>query len=315
MRGATLAGGRAPKKQPESEDAIVPSKPARRDAADLTSFDGASDARIEAITGAVVAVVAGENGFQQGLRFADVEARRPVDPEKTLFRIASISKLFTWTAVMQLVEAGKIDLNTDINTYLKDLKIPATFEQPITMKHLLTHTPGFEDLVIGLFAHKPEEVGPLVDMLKGQLPVRVRPPGLVTSYSNHGTAIAGHAVASVSGMPWEDYVEQRILNPLGMTHTLVRQPGEDKLPADLSKGYKWEGGRFVAKGFEYIPDAPAGCMLPRRATPPNSCWRISMTARLGSGRILKRNALARCVSPSIDPAKPAPCVMACGTTA
>src|SRR5258708_18767543 len=102
-----------------------------------------------------------------------------------MFRIASITKLFTWTAVMQLMEEGKLDLNADVNTYLKDLKIPATFEQPITLKHLLTHTPGFEDLVLGLFAHKPEEVGPLVEMLRAQMPVRVRPPGIVASYSNH----------------------------------------------------------------------------------------------------------------------------------
>src|SRR5262249_29221696 len=159
-----------------------------------------------------------------------------------MFRIASISKLFTWTAVMQQAEAGKLDLDADVNTYMKDVKIPPAFDKPVTLKNLLTHTPGFEDYVIGLFAHKPEEMRPLAEVLKTQMPARVRPPGTIASYSNHGTAMAGYAVACVSGQSWEDYVEQRILKPLGMEHTLVRQPAEDKLPEGMSKGYKWANG-------------------------------------------------------------------------
>jgi hypothetical protein len=103
-------------------------------------------------------------------------------------------------------------------------------------------------------------VRPLGEVVKAQMPARVRPPGVLSSYSNHGTAIAGYAVACVSGQSWEDYVEQRILKPLGMEHTSVRQPPEDQLPADMSKGYKWEDGHFEAKPFEYIPTAPAGCI-------------------------------------------------------
>jgi CubicO group peptidase (beta-lactamase class C family) len=89
------------------------------------------------------------------------------------------------------------------------------------------------------------------------MPTRVRPPGVIPSYSNHGTALAGEAVACVSGLQWEDYIEQRILKPLGMQHTLVRQPPADKLPVEMSKGYKWQHGRFEAQGFEYVPLAPA----------------------------------------------------------
>src|ERR1700719_51945 len=123
------------------------------DANDLEAFfDGALLVQLESkhIAGAVVAVVVGDKlVFAKGYGYADVETRRKVDPEKTLFRIASISKLFTWTAVMQLVEEGKIDLDADVNKYLKDLQIPATFEKPVTLKNLLTHTPGFEDHVLG----------------------------------------------------------------------------------------------------------------------------------------------------------------------
>src|SRR5262249_59248876 len=118
--------------------------------------------------------------------------------------MAWIAKLFTWTGVMQKIEDGKLDLDTDINKYLKDLQIPVGFDKPITMRNLLTHTPGFDDYVIGLFAHKPEAGRSLAQVLKSQMPSRVWPPGVLSSYSNHGTAIAGYAVACISGQPWED---------------------------------------------------------------------------------------------------------------
>lgn len=226
-------------------------------------FDGVLSEQIESrrIAGAVVAVVVGNKAvFAKGYGYADVESRRRVDPEKTMFRIASISKLFTWTAVMHFVEQGKLDLDADVNTYLKDVHVPPTFAEPVTLKSLLTHTPGFEDRPIGLFAHDADAVKPLVTVLREEMPARVRPPGVLGSYSNHGSALAGLVVASVAGMPWEDVVERTILQPLGMKHTLVRQPPKDKLPKELSKGYKWEGGQFKEQGFEYVPAAPAGAI-------------------------------------------------------
>ncbi len=234
------------------------------DRVDLEAFfDGVLSEQIESkrIAGAVIAVVVGDKVvFEKGYGYADVESRRRVDPEKTMFRIASVSKLFTWTAVMQLVEQGKLDLDADVNTYLKDFQVPATFEKPVTLKSLMTHTPGFEDSVIGMFGHQSDVMKPLVTVLRAQMPTRVRPPGVLASYSNHGTALAGLVVATVAGMPWEDVVERTILQPLGMKNTLVRQPPKDKLPKTLSKGYKWEGGRFKVEGFEYIPASPAGAV-------------------------------------------------------
>jgi CubicO group peptidase (beta-lactamase class C family) len=253
-------------------------------------FDGVLNVQLQSkhIAGAVVAVVVGDKVvFSKGYGYADVEARRKVDPEKTMFRIASISKLFTWTAVMQLVEDGKLDLDTDINTYLKDVQVPAGFDKPITLTHLLTHTPGFDDVVLGLFARKPEEVGPLAEVLKTQMPTRVRPPGVLSSYSNHGTALAGHVVACVSGMPWEEYVEKRILKPLGMKNTLTRQPALDDLPAGMSKGYKWEGGKFKEQDFEYVPAAPAGCMSTTAADAAKFMLAHLHDGKGDNGRILK----------------------------
>src|SRR6516164_643471 len=137
-----------PEKKPAAEgqkpEAAALAKPGNvTDAADLEAFfDGAINVQLESkhIAGAVVSVVAGDKVvFKKGYGYADVEARRHVDPDKTLFRIASISKLFTWTAVMQQVEEGKLDLDADVNTYLKDVQIPPAFDKPVTLKNLLTH--------------------------------------------------------------------------------------------------------------------------------------------------------------------------------
>lgn len=210
------------------------------------------------IAGAVVAVVSGDKVvFSKGYGYSDVANRKPVDPEKTLFRIGSVSKLFTWTAVMQDVEAGRLDLNADINRYLGDVQIPARYGKPITMRHLLTHTPGFEDYVLGLFSKTPETRS-LSELLRTKMPERIRPPGELAAYSNYGTGLAGHAVANLAKKPWEDVMEERMLIPLGMKNTLARQPAKDKLPADMSKGYHWVNGQWQEKDFEYVPWAPAG---------------------------------------------------------
>jgi CubicO group peptidase (beta-lactamase class C family) len=234
------------------------------DPAELEAFvDGIMAAQLKDkhIAGATIAFVVDNKPFlAKGYGYADVETRRPVDPATSMFRIGSVSKLFTWTAVMRLAQEGKVDLDADVNKYLKGVQIPATYSEPVTLKHLMAHTPGFEDHVIGLFGRSTDDLGPLGEILAKRLPARVRKPGELASYSNHGTAIAGLVVQEVSGMPWEDYIEQTILQPLGMQHTTVRQPAEEKLPPEMSKGYDYSRGKFVKQGFEYVPPAPAGSM-------------------------------------------------------
>ncbi|MBX6365731.1 MAG: beta-lactamase family protein [Gemmatimonadetes bacterium] len=208
------------------------------------------------IAGATVAVVRdGKLLFAKGYGWADLDKHIPVDPEKTLFRIGSVSKLFTWTAVMQLVEQGKLDLHKDINEYL-DFKIPATFPEPITMWHLMTHTPGFEDRALALFSESKEPRG---KFLKEHMPARVRPPGTYSAYSNYGTALAGYIIERITGEPWEEYIERHILQPLGMHNTTGRQPLPADLAPNMSVGYAKQGDKLVAKPFEMlIPYAPAG---------------------------------------------------------
>ncbi|XOV89633.1 MAG: serine hydrolase domain-containing protein [Pseudomonadota bacterium] len=213
----------------------------------------------EHVAGAVVGVMAeGEVILLKGYGFRDVDQQLPVDPMTTLFRPGSVTKLFTWVALMQLRDQGKVDFDTDINEYLTDVAVPATFAQPITIKHLMTHTPGFEDHVLGLFSREASSLRPLRELLQEEMPARVRPPGQLASYSNHGVALAGLIVEEVSGEPWASYVERHILEPLGMDHTTMRQPLPENIATDMSKGYEWVAGRYVEQDFEFVPAAPAG---------------------------------------------------------
>jgi CubicO group peptidase (beta-lactamase class C family) len=208
------------------------------------------------IAGAVVVVVKdGQVLLEKGYGYSDVETRAPVDPARTLFRPGSISKLFTWTAVMQLVEQGKLNLDRNVNDYL-DFKIPDAFGKPITLRNLMTHTAGFEEQIKGLMVDDPAQFHTLRDAVVGRTPTRIYPPGEVSAYSNYGAALAGYIVQRVSGEKFEDYVARHIFAPLKMEHSTFVQPPPPALARDMSKGY------FVperkAQPFEFISLRPAG---------------------------------------------------------
>jgi len=210
------------------------------------------------VAGAVVVVVRdGQVLTQRGFGYADVASRRVADPETTLFRTGSIGKLFTWTAVMQMVEAGRIDLDADVNRYL-DFQIPAHDGGPVTMRHLMTHTAGFEERNRDLIFNDENQILSLGDYLKSWVPRRIFAAGTTPAYSNYGTALAGYVVERVSGVPFADYVEQRIFRPLGMRHATFRQPVPGNLSPMLANGY------FRASGepgrFEFTSATPAGSL-------------------------------------------------------
>ena len=184
-----------------------------------------------------------------------LQVKTPVSPSQTLFRPGSVSKLFTWTAVMQLVEQGKINLDENINTYL-DFKIPDTFPKPITMRQLMTHTAGFEEAVKDLGAQDNAPIQPLRDYLVTHMPQRVYAPGTTPAYSNYGATLAGYIVQRLSGLPFDDYVDRNIFTPLGMSHSTFRQPLPPALAPTMSSGYAL--GSEDAKSFERITVGPAG---------------------------------------------------------
>lgn len=250
------------------------------------------------VAGAVVVVVNGSGPiFQKGYGYADVATRKPVDPNATLFRPGSVSKLFTWTAVMQQVEAGKLDLDRDVNAYL-DFQIPPYEGKPITLRHIMTHTAGFEESIRYLISENPKAVMPLERHVKVALPKRVFAPGTTPAYSNYATALAGYIVERVSGTPFDDYVEQRIFRPLGMTRSSFRQPLPALLQPLMASGYP--NVTEKAKPFEYVIPAPAGSLAASGA----DMGRF-MIAHLNDGAGLLRPETARLMhdyrAPGIGP--------------
>ncbi len=249
----------------------------------------------EHIAGATVAIV--QNGqvvLKKGYGFASLSPRRPVDPNQTLFRVGSISKTFTWIALMKEVEAGRIRLNQPINLYLPE-KVQVKdqgYDQPVRVENLMDHSTGFEDRAFGqLMERDYNQVRPLDLYLRQERPKRVHAPGAVSSYSNYAAALAGEAVTYTSGKPYERLIEDEILVPLGMAHSTLREPHPAKagLPApmpanlvdDISEGYRWTPLGFMRRDFEFIGQAaPAGA-----ASSTASDMARFMLMQLGDGRL------------------------------
>ena len=200
----------------------------------------------------------GQVVLEKGYGYSDTKARRLIDPQRTLFRPGSVSKLFTWTAVMQQVEAGKIDLDADINRYL-DFKIPAYQGKPVTMRQLMTHTAGFAETIKHLFPGDIKSVKPLDRMVSDWTPNRIFPPGEVPAYSNYGAALAGYVVQRVSGEPFDQYVAKHILAPLSMTRSSFSQPLAPDLLAGMSMGYL-RASDGTPRAYELVGPGPAGSL-------------------------------------------------------
>ena len=210
------------------------------------------------IAGAVVVVVKDGNVLlDKGYGYADVAAKKPVDPATTLFRVGSLSKLFTWTAVMQLVEQHKLDLDADINRYL-DFSIPPRDGKPITLRDLMTNTAGFEEASKDLFVPDASALISNEAWLKRWVPARIYPVGEVPAASNYGAALAGYIVQRVSKQPFEAYAEQHIFQPLDMQHASFRQPLPPTLQPDMALSYS--AATEPPHPFELIPAAPAGAL-------------------------------------------------------
>ena len=241
-----------------------PVLPISMDAAELTPadvttwLDGSVPAEMERsgiVGGAVTVVRDGEIIASRGYGLADAsDPSSAVDPASTLFRVGSVSKLFTATAVMQGVERGDLDLDADIKEYL-DFEVPRSFDEPITLRHLLTHTAGFEERIRGLFQ---AEGSSLRDALVTDPPEQVFEPGTTPAYSNFGNALAGYIAARAAGVSFEELAARDILGPVGMSSSTFEQPLPAEFADHMSKGYLAAGSPAVP--FEFVAVGPAGAL-------------------------------------------------------
>lgn len=227
----------------------------------------------EHIAGVVVSVV--QNGqviFKKGYGFAGLNPQRRADPDRSLFRIGSISKTFTWIALMKEVEAGRIRINAPINLYLPERQQVRDqgYSEPIRVANLMDHSAGFEDRALGhVIERKYSRERSLAEYVRQERPRRVHAPGAISSYSNYGADLAGLAVSYVSDKTFERVIEDEIIVPLGLAHTTFRENHEPKagmpapMPArlvgDIARGYRWTPTGFEPRPYEFIGhSAPAG---------------------------------------------------------
>ncbi|MDA1367784.1 serine hydrolase domain-containing protein [Glycomyces algeriensis] len=252
------------------------------------------------IPGAMVAITSGGATDTYGFGLADIDAGTPVDPETTRFPIDSVSKTFTATAIMTLVDDGTLDLDTDVNEYLDNVEVEDTYPgQPITLRHLLTHTAGFEEAIIGLFAETG--AGDRLEESMLELPERVRPPGEVYAYSNSGLALAGLAAADAIGADFDEVLADRVFEPLGLDHTEVNT-GTATPDRPLATAYALQDGEQVAYKRKAESDYPAGGIIATAAD-----MGAYMEYQLGDGApLLSADALAELHGPQFhaDPRLP-----------
>ncbi len=213
------------------------------------------------VAGAAVSVVKdGKIYFQKGYGYTDLSKKTPVNAETTAFQVASVSKLFTATAAMQMVSQNKLSLNQDVNQYLTAFKIINPYSKPVTLEQLLTHTSGL-DIRDPLYLKSKGDIffqsmEPLESVLKKNLPPVVREPGTFCQYNVYAMALAGYLVEKASGMPFDRYVTENLLKPLGMNHSSYGLTAS--ILSNMTKPYQYKNGKYTETAYTLISDHPSG---------------------------------------------------------
>ena len=240
------------------------------------------------VPGAVLVLV--EDGrvvTARGFGLADLATRRPVDPAETVFRAGSVSKVVTAVAAVQLSERGRLRLDDDVNRHLRSWQLPPTDPAPVTLRHLLTHTGGFDERHLGMHVRRRADFLPLDAFLSRRMPPRVQPPGEVIAYSDFGLSLAGLIVQEAAGVPFERYVAENVFAPLGMTSSSFAQPMPEELQRRLATGYGWRGGVNVAYPYDFVEVSPAAALQTTGADMAAFMLACLQRGRLGDRRVLE----------------------------
>ncbi|MCP4895782.1 MAG: beta-lactamase family protein [bacterium] len=226
--------------------------------------------------GAVVVVENGRVVLLETFGVSNADSR-PVDAE-TVFRVASVSKVFTAAAVARLVSEGRLTLEDDLRDDLSWLRTMAPGPEPVTLGQLLTHTSGFDDRFVGMFSPQAEDVRPLENYLAERMPHRTTEPGKWTRYSNHGVALAGLVVEKTTGMRFADAVDTLVLEPTGMDSSSFEQPFPQTLQERLARAYKCPPDECDPLPLDFRHTSPAGGLV----TTPSDMGRF-LAALVGGG--------------------------------
>lgn len=249
---------------PFSAHAQTPSGNGPTDARDVQAFldpliaDSMAKSHIPGVV--VVVVKDGQILYQKGYGYADLAKSTPMTPDSTVLRVLSISKVFTAVAIMQLAEQGKINLNENVNKYLKHFQIADPYPQPVTIANLLTHTAGFDsdNYYLGRQASSASDIPPMSSYLAANPPSLLWAPGEHYLYSNAGTATLGQVVEDVSNRPFPQYVTENIFTPLGMTHSSFEPAAA--AAADVAHTYMFSDNEQVQVPLSYFKLPPPSAM-------------------------------------------------------
>jgi CubicO group peptidase (beta-lactamase class C family) len=250
---------------------------------------------------AVSFVKDGEIFLSKGYGMADLASQTPYDPEQTLFTAASIAKVMTAVSILQLAEQGRIDLHEDVTPYLGAVRLPQSYDQPLTFHHLLTHTDGFEARMIGIAARTEADLLPLADLLNMYMPTQLYAPGEYMTYGNFATNLAGHLAAEVTARPFEQLIADSIFAPLGMRSSTLEQRLSAEMAARWATGYEYVHGEHVADPFFYIRHTPEGGL--RTTTQDMSQFMLALLSggANGNGRILSQESVNLMFTPQFRP--------------
>jgi CubicO group peptidase (beta-lactamase class C family) len=292
---AACAGASVPDAVPEAAAPAPPVAAHSLNKEDLEAFfDGIVPLQLERsdVAGASVLLMKdGEPLLLKGYGYSDLKTKQPVNPTSTIFRLASISKLFTWISAMQLVEQGKLDLDVDVGRYLDfPIKTNNGISAPITLRNLMTHTGGFEDTIRNIGVPDNQYYSSLREFLIENQPHRLFEPGKIPGYSNYGVGLGSYIVQRVSGELFEQYVAEHIFAPLGMTHSTFFQPLPKELEKLPSEGYR-ASTRKAPIGFERFSPVGAGGLSSSAADMGRFGQALLNGGELDGHRILKAETL------------------------
>jgi CubicO group peptidase (beta-lactamase class C family) len=240
-----------------------------------------------AIPGAVFVLVKDNSIFlAKGYGYANLASKRPFDPKQTTVRAASITKTFTATAIMQLVEQGKLDLNQDLSSYFPELNLSSAFSEPIRVGDLLTHSAGFDETS---FRYSTKDaVVPLSVFIEQENPARVDPPNTLLTYSNYSYDLAGRLIEIVSGESYNQYIAKHILEPLEMNSSSVTAPIPQSLLDRLATSYTYgKDGFLPITDVLYRSDISAGGLTTTAEDMAHFLIAHLQNGRFGNSRILQ----------------------------
>jgi CubicO group peptidase (beta-lactamase class C family) len=233
----------------------------------------------------------GEVFFSKGYGYADLEPQTPMDLEDTVLITASLAKIFAAVGVLQLNERGVIDLQEDVRPYFKDFPLKTNFDEPLTFAHLLTHTDGFEARMIGVGAHTQDDLLPLGELLETYAPTQLYPPGKYMTYGDYASNLSGYLTQEISGVPFEQYMAENILVPLGMTSSSFYQPPSDELLNRQAVGYEYQNGHQEPVLDFYTRYGPSGGLRTTAADMNYFMLALLNGGEYGDARILNQSTV------------------------